>query len=208
MRRDLENQIRGILKTFGLKLGQVGGRQFAARLSEVVAAEPALASVIEPLLAVREAVAERIAALETRLVADAGANPTCRLLMTVPGVGAVTALAFVSTLDTPERFAKSSSVGAYLGLTPRRYQSGAVDWAGRICKCGDGMMRSLLYTAANVLLTRVRRWCPLKAWGMRLAKRIGARKAKVAVARKLAAILYRMWMQNAPFRWTTKEVTA
>jgi len=208
MRRDLENQIRGILKTFGLKVGRAGGKRFTVRVGELVASVPALAAVIEPLLAVRETVLERVAALERRIVALARENAVCRLLMTAPAVGAITALGYVCTLDTAERFAKSSRVGVYLGLTSRRYQSGEVDWTGRISKCGDGMMRSLLYTAAHVLLTRVSKWCPLKAWGMRLAKKIGAKKAKVAVARKLATILHRMWVDGTPFRWTTKEVTA
>ncbi len=118
------------------------------------------------------------------------------------------ALAYVTTVDDPGRFKRSSSVGAFLGLTPRRYQSGEVDRAGRISKCGDRMVRALLYEAAGVLLTRVQRMSPLKAWGLRLAKRIGAKKAKVAVARKLAVILHCMWTDGTEFWWTKEEATA
>ena len=128
-------------------------------------------------------------------------------LMTVPGVGAVTAAAFLATVDDPERFRRSSSVGAYFGLTPRRCQSGDIDYTGRISKRGDGLMRSYLFEAANVLLTRVSTWSTLKAWGMRLAKRSGATKAKVALARKLAVILHRLWRDGTSFRWSTQEVS-
>ena len=125
--------------------------------------------------------------------------------MTTPGIGPITALMFKATLDDPTRFARSRNVGAYLGLTPRRHASGEIDWTGRISKCGDAMLRSYLYEAAGVLLTRVQKWSALKAWGMRLAKRIGMRKARVAVARKLAVILHRMWVDGADFIWTSKE---
>ena len=127
--------------------------------------------------------------------------------MTVPGVGAVTAAAFLATVDDPERFRRSSSVGAYFGLTPRRCQSGDIDYTGRISKRGDGLMRSYLFEAANVLLTRVSTWSTLKAWGMRLAKRTGATKAKIALARKLAVILHRLWRDGTSFRWSTQEIS-
>jgi hypothetical protein len=119
--------------------------------------------------------------------------------------GFITALCFLATIDDPTRFKRSRSVGAYAGLTTRRYASGATDWTGRISKCGDKMLRSYLYEAANVLLTRVARWSALKAWGVRLAKRSGLRKAKVAVARKLAVILHRMWTEGTEFKWSSKE---
>jgi transposase len=125
--------------------------------------------------------------------------------MTTPGVGAITALRYLATIDDPTRFKKSRSVGAYLGLTTRRFASGEIDWTGRISKCGDAMLRCYLYEAANVLLTRVAGWSPLKAWGIRLAKRCGLRKAKVAVARKLAVILHRMWIDGTDFNWTSKK---
>ena len=128
--------------------------------------------------------------------------------MTTPGIGPITALAFYATIDDPTRFQHSSSVGAYVGLTPRRYASGGIDWTGRISKCGDAMLRTYLFEAAGVLLTRVHHWCSLKAWGLRLWKRVGFKKAKVAVARKLAVILHRMWCDRTDFRWSSKEATA
>ncbi len=132
----------------------------------------------------------------------------CRRSMTLPGVGPINALAFCAAIDDPSRFRRSRSVGAYFGLTPRRHASGEVDWSGRISKCGDAMVRTYLFEAAGVLLTRVSRWCRLKAWGHRLWKRIGFKKAKIAVARKLAVILHRMWRDGTDFQWSTKEATA
>ena len=128
-----------------------------------------------------------------------------RRLMTAPGVGTLVALAYVSVIDAPERFANSSRVGAYVGLTPRRYQSGEGDYTGRISRCGDRLLRSYLFEAAGIILNRVSKWSALKAWGTRLAKRAGARKATVAVARKLAVILHRMLRDGSEFRWSTKR---
>ncbi len=131
-----------------------------------------------------------------------------RRSMTVPGIGPITALAFYAAVDDPTRFRRSRSVGAYLGLTPRRHASGEIDWTGRISKCGDAMVRTYLFEAAGVLLTRVPHWCALKAWGLRLAKRSGFKKAKVAVVRKLAVILHRMWRDGTDFIWSSKEAAA
>jgi transposase len=128
--------------------------------------------------------------------------------MSMPGIGPVNALSYVSTIEDPARFRHSTDVGAYLGLTPKRYQSGEVDRAGRISKCGDGLVRSYLFEAANVLLTRIQRWSALKAWGTRLAKRVGVKKAKVAVARKMAVILHRMLVTGETFRWSDTEASA
>ena len=125
--------------------------------------------------------------------------------MTVPGVGPMTALAYLSGIDDPSRFTRSRTVGAYLGLTPRRHASGEVDWSGRISKCGDTMLRTYLFEAAGVLLTRTKQTCSLKAWGMAIAARSGGKKARVAVARKLAVILHRMWCDGTQFQWTTAQ---
>ena len=127
--------------------------------------------------------------------------------MTVSGIGPITALAFLAAIDEPARFARSRSVGAYLGLTPRRHASGERDWTGRISKCGDRMLRTYLFEAAGSLFTRVTQWCALKAWGHRLWKRIGFKKAEIAVARKLAVILHRMWRDAIDFQWLIKEAT-
>ncbi len=208
MKRDLENQMRGLLKTFGLLIGKIGRAGFAARVGGLLKEVPALLDVIEPLLAVRGVVCRELDALTKRVTDLAREKAACRHLMGCPGIGPLTALAYASVIDDPTRFAKSRSAGAYLGLTARRYQSGEIDRGGKISKCGDAMVRSLLYEAANVLLTRVKRWSPLKAWGLRLVKRIGARKAKVAVARKMAVILHRMWVDGSDFRWSNKQMAA
>jgi hypothetical protein len=147
--------------------------------------------VIRPLLAARKAIEKQVRDLDRRVLKLARRDVQVRKFMTVPGVGPITALCFKATIDDPTRFPRSRSVGAYVGLTTRRHASGEVDWSGRISKCGDAMLRTYLFEAANVLLTRVPKCSALKAWGMRLAKRNGLRKAKVAVARKLAVILHR-----------------
>ena len=193
---------------FGLLVGRARGKGFEGRVRELIADTPAMAEVIDALLLARRTLCTQVARLDVRVRMLAQTITPCRRLMTVPGVGPITALAYVTVIDDPGRFRKGRSVGAYLGLTPRRYQSGEVDRAGRISKCGDGLVRTLLFEAAGVLLTRVQRMSPLKAWGLRLAKRIGAKKAKVAVARKLAVILHCMWTDGTDFWWTKEEATA
>jgi len=205
VKRDLENQIRGLLKNVGLVIGRARMNAFTTRAKELIEGNPALAISTEPLLIARETIAQQIADLDRQVLRLARKDDQVRQFMTAPGVGAITALCYLATIDDPTRFKKSRSVGAYVGLTARRYASGEVDWTGRISKCGDGMLRSYLYEAANVLLTRVQRWSTLRAWGMRIAKRSGIRKAKVAVARKLAVILHRMWTDGTDFNWTSKE---
>ena len=205
IKRDLENQIRGLLKNLGLVVGKVGGNAFHRRVEELVEDHRLLQEAVRPLLDVREIVRREIASLTRKLLALARDNTESRRLMTVPGIGPINALAFCAAIDEPTRFRRSRSVGAYLGLTPRRYASGEVDWSGRISKCGDRMLRSYLFEAAGVLLTREPRWCKLKAWGHRLWKRIGFKKAKIAVARKLAVILHRMWRDETDFMWSSKE---
>lgn len=156
----------------------------------------------------RDEVAGEISNLDRQLLRLAREADNSRRLMTVPGIGPITALAFCAAIEDPSRFKRSRSVGAYFGLTPRRHASGEIDWSGRISKCGDRMVRSYLFEAAGVLLTRVPQWCALKAWGLRLAKRSGFKKAKIAVARKLAVILHRMWRDGTDFQWSAKEVAA
>jgi transposase len=206
-RRDLENQVRALLRGFGLAVGTVGRNSFEERVWELLARAPALEPALEPLLLVRRALETRIGELEKRIGTQARQSSVCARLMTVPGVGPMTALAFVSAIDDPARFTRSSSVGAYLGLTPRRYQSGETEWSGRISKHGDALARHMLYEAANSLLSRVRRWSAPKAWAARLVKRLGGKKARVALARKLAVILHRIWLDGSEFRWS-REVTA
>jgi transposase len=206
IKRDLENQIRGLLKNLGLRIGKAGGNVFSRRVKELVSDQSLLQEAVNPLLTVRESVRREIADLHRKLLALAREDKDSRRSMTVPGIGPITALAFHSAIDEPSRFRRSRSVGAYIGLTPRRHASGEVDWTGRISKCGDRMLRTYLFEAAGVLLTRVPRWCALKAWGHRLWKRIGFKKAKIAVARKLAVMLHRMWRDGTDFIWSSKEV--
>jgi len=208
VKRDLENQIRGLLKNLGLRIGKAGGKVFQRRAEELVGEHRLLQMAIRPLLAVSELVRLEIASLTRKLLALARDNDVSRRLMTVPGIGSINALAFCTAIDEPSRFQRSRNVGAYFGLTPRRYASGEVDWTGRISKCGDAMVRTYLFEAAGVLLTRVPQWCKLKAWGHRLWKRIGFKKAKIAVARKLAVILHRMWRDGTDFIWSNKEAAA
>lgn len=207
-KRDLENQIRGLLKNHGLIIGKAGGNVFHHRAGELAGEHGLLREAIRPLLAVRETVRREIAGLTRKLLALARNNDESRRLMTVPGIGPINALAFCAAIDEPSRFRRSRSVGAYFGLTPRRHASGEVDWTGRISKYGDSLVRTYLFEAAGVLLTRVPRWCRLKAWGLRLVKRIGPKKARVAVARKLAVILHRMWRDGTDFIWSSKEAAA
>ncbi len=208
IKRDLENQIRGLLKNLGLVIGRAKFNVFAARAEELIVDRPELVAAVSPLLEARKAIEQQVGDLDRKVLKLARNDGQVRRFMTAPGVGPITALCFKATIDDPTRFKRSRSVGAYVGLTTRRHSSGEVDWTGRISKCGDAMLRTYLYEAANVLLTRVPKWSALKAWGIRLAKRNGLRKAKVAVARKLAVILHRMWIDGTEFNWSTKKAAA
>ena len=200
-RRDLENQVRALLRGFGLAVGSPPRSRFEERVWELVGNQPLLEDALAPLLTVRRSLEVNIKDLEGRIKAVTMESPVCTRLMTVPGVGPMTALAYLTAIDDPARFEKSSSVGVYLGLTPRRHQSGGMDWSGRISKHGDGLARHMLYEAANVLLSRVRKWSAPKAWAARLVKKTGGKKARVALARKLAVIMHRMWVDGTDFRW-------
>ena len=164
--------------------------------------------MIAPLIAAWRAITEQIRAYDGLLRRQALNNDRTKRLMTVPGVGPIVALAFTSMIDDPARFAKSKSVGAYLGLTPRRYQSGEKDVTGSISRTGDALVRAYLFEAANVLMTRVQRWTGLKAWGVKLARRIGMNRARAAVARKMGVIMHRMLVTGTDFRWSTEEAVA
>lgn len=203
-RRDLANQMRGLLRGFGLAVGRIGHAGFEARVRELAQAEPALLAALEPLLTVRRVLDRQIDALTGQLGTIARDSQDARRLMSVPGVGVLTALAFITAIDQPGRFARSCDVGAYLGLTSRRYQSGQVDWSGRISKQGDALARAMLYEAANALMTRVKRWTRQKAWAVRLAGRRGGAKARVALARKLAVTLHRIWVDGTTFNWANE----
>lgn len=198
-RHDVEMSIRGILRGFGLKVGRTTPRRFAFRVGELVAGHETLERLAEALLSARAALDREFQALEKRLRLLARGDGRVRLLMTTPGVGFLTALIFVSAIDDAGRFKSSRQVGAHFGLTPKRYQSGETDVSGRISKIGDRGVRTALYEAANVILCRPVRGSALKTWALRLAKRAGPRKAKVALARKLAVVLHRMLVDGTPF---------
>ena len=203
----IENDLRGTLRNFGLKVGIVGKLKFEARIRELVKSLPDLTVLIEPLLIVRRVLREQTAILHRRLLAIVKDDEVCRRLMTIPGVGPVVALTFRATVDVPERFRNSRAVGAVLGLTPAKYQSGEINRSGAISKCGDEMMRVMLYEAAQILLMRSTKWSWLKAWAMKIARHRGMKKAIVALARRLAVIMHRIWIDGTEFRWT-REVAA
>jgi transposase len=200
-RRDVENGIRALLREAGLKVGTPSRKAFPARVRELAVADPVVASLAGSMLTVIEAMTQEIDQLTKRVLDEVRVEPTCRRLMTVPGVGPLTALAFRATIDQPDRFRRSRDVGAHLGLTPRRYQSGETDIQGHISRCGDELARTALYEAAHSLLIRSSKWSALRAWGMSVAKRRGMARARVAVARKLAVILHRIWADGSEFRW-------
>jgi transposase len=206
--RDVESSIRGILRGFGLKVGAVSKGKFETRIRELVAGQAMLERVAEPLLRARAALRAEYATLHRDLLRTVREDAVCGRLMTVPGVGAVVAMTFRSAIDQPERFAKSKAVGAHFGLTPKKYQSGEIDRTGRISKVGDAMVRTALFEAANVMLTRAVRFSTLKAWALRVAGRHGMKKAKVALARKLAVVMHRMWVDGTSFCWGEASVSA
>ena len=199
--RDVEFSIRGILRGFGLKVGIVSKGRFEARVRELVAGHAMLEAIIDAMLAAHAGLHMQFMILHRRLLAIVRADEVCRRLMTVPGVGAVVAITFKATIDNPDRFSRSKAVGAHLGLTPKRYQSGETDVVGGISKAGDAMARTVLYEAANVMLSRTTRFSVLKRWAMEIAKRRGLKRAKVALARKLTTVMHRMWVDGTQFRW-------
>ncbi len=204
---DLENEVRGLFKIFGIKLPpKLGHGAFDAAVRDIIEIDETLSHALLPLLDARLVLYRTFRVLDNRTRKMAHSDPVCVRLMSVPGVGFITALTFKAGVDDPARFKRSRTVGAHFGLTPRRFQSGEMDIEGHISKCGDADVRATLYTAANALLTRSARWSSLKAWGMKLAKTRGHRRAVIAVARKLAVILHRVWIDDTQFRWGNEGV--
>ena len=203
----IDNDLRGTLRNFGLKVGVVGASKFEARIKVLVEDLPDLAALVEPLLIVRRTLREQIGILHRRLLGIVRHDEVCRRLMTVPGVGPVVALTYRASVDVPARFRNSKAVGAAFGLTPSKYQSGEIDRTGGISRCGDEMMRAMLYEAAHIMLVRSTKWSWLKAWAMKIARLRGMKKAIVALARRLAVILHRIWVDGSEFRWS-RAVTA
>ena len=204
----IDNDLRGTLRNFGLKVGVVGALKFEARIRELVESLPDLTELVEPLLIVRRTLREQIGVLHGRLLAIVRNDDVCRRLMTVPGVGPVVALTYRATVNVPARFRNSKAVGAVFGLTPSRYQSGEINRPGAISRCGDEMMRAMLYEAAHIMLVRLVKWSWLKAWAMKIARHRGMKRAIVALARRLAVIMHRIWVDGTEFRWTREQAAA
>jgi transposase len=198
---DVEMSLRGILRGFGLKVGKTTPARFEGRIRELVAGHPSLEAIAQGLLAVRVALRREFDRFEKQVRTVARCDTRARLLMSVPGVGPIVSLTFAAAIDDPARFKSSKQVGAYFGLTPTKYQSGETDIDGRISKIGDTGVRTVLYEAANIILTKPLKGCTaLKSWAMKLARRSGMRKAKVALARKIAVIMHRMLADGTSFR--------
>lgn len=205
---DIECDMRGTLRNFGLKVGVVSTKNYETRIRELVAGFPRLAAIVDPLLTVRRVMRQQLAALHKMLLNLVRDDPVCRRFMTVPGVGPVVALTYRASVDQPHRFVHSRDVGAHAGLTPKRFQSGEIDYDGGISKCGDAMLRTMLYEAAQSMLTHSKKWSWLKAWAMRVAQRRGMRRATVALARRIAVILHRMWIDGTDFRFSNSAFKA
>jgi transposase len=206
---DVENSLRGTLRNFGLKVGHTTPRSFGGRIRELVAGHPSLEVIGTSLLSVRDVLLRELNGFEKRVRAMARTDARTRLLMSVPAVGPIVALTYASAIDDPARFKSSKQVGPHFGLTPKRYQSGETDRSGRISKVGDAAVREALYQAAHVMLTKPVKGCTaLKSWAMRIAKRAGMPKAKVALARKLAVIMHRMLADNVTFNPAPKPAAS
>ena len=202
---DLEQEIRGLFKVFGIKLpARLGHGSFDPKVRPLIEADQALSQSLLPMLDARLVLYRTFLTLENRVRNLARQDPICQRLMTAPGVGPITALTYKAGVDDPTRFRRSRTVAAHFGLTPRRFQSGEIDLDGHISRAGDANVRSTLYVAANSMMTRSSQWSPLKAWGMKLAKTRGHKRAVIAVARKLAVILHRMWIDDTQFRWSAE----
>lgn len=196
----LENQIRGLAVVFGVRLPRGLSPAFVDRVLNMSDGVDGLSGAMRGLIAARAAILAAVAAIDADIKRLSRASDACRQLMTIPGVGPITALAFAAAIDDPDRFRRSRDVGAYLGLVPRRHQSGEIDYVGRISKCGDRRLRTLLYEAANVMMTRYKASLKLKDWAFAIAKRSTMRQARVALARRLAVIMHAMLRDGEEFK--------
>ncbi|CDX61705.1 transposase [Mesorhizobium plurifarium] len=207
--RDVENSLRGILRGFGLKVGKTTSRSFGPRIRELVAGHPNLKTVAAGLLSVHAVLLSEFQAFEKQVRALVRQDARARRLMSTPGVGPIVALTYAAAIDDPRRFSSSKRVGAHFGLTPKKYQSGETDYSGKISKIGDAAVRTALYEAAHIMLVKPLQGCTaLKSWAMRIARRAGMKKAKVALARKLAVILHRMLADETVFKDAAKSMAA
>jgi len=206
--RSIENVVRAVLRESGIKLGTPSRAGFVGRVRELAGDDAQVMPLVGPLLTILATMLDQFARLTKQVLDIVRREEVCRRLMSVPGVGPITALAFRATIDRPDRFKRSRDVGAHLGLTPARYQSGETDIQGKISRCGDELARTALYEAAHTLLVRSKKWSSLRAWGMKIAKHRGMARARVAVARKLAVILHRMWRDETAFRFGKEPCAA
>ena len=210
LRIDLEGYVRGALKTFGIRMTAVTrGRQRQAFRDQLAAAgetDPVLRVVADSFITTHATLCKAAAELDAIIQKQAARHPVAKRLMTIPGVGPVVALSFVALIDDPDRFRRTSDVGAFLGLTPRRHQSGEMDWSGRISKCGDRAMRGLLVQAASCVLRQIGRFSALKSWAVRLVGRRGYAKAAVATARKIAVLMLTLWKNGTEYLWTKEAI--
>lgn len=211
LRKDLEGHVRGMLKTFGIRMTGIGQgkrrQSFRDQLASAGDTDPVLAAIADGFIAAHETLCIAAEALEDDIKSIAKGSALARRLMTIPGVGPIVSLSFISLVDDADRFKKASDVGAFLGLTPRRYQSGETDYSGRVSKCGDAAMRGLLFEAASCLIRQVKRFSALKSWAVRLAGRRGYKKAAVATARKIAVLMLTLWKDGTEFAWTKEATT-
>jgi transposase len=205
---DIELSIRGILRGFGLKVGKVTRKDYEKRIRELITGHAMLERIADAMLSARSTLLIQFTKLHKAVLDIVREDAVCRRLMTAPGVGGIVAITYKATVDDPRRIKKSRDAGSLFGLTPRRYQSGETDVTGGITRVGDEMVRAALYEAANALLTRSKRFSALKRWGLEVAKRRGQKRARVAVARKLAVILHRMWVDESGFRWSKTTAAA
>jgi transposase len=201
---ELSNQIRGLMKTFGLLVPAGKGSKFEEHVRNLLVGQLGLAAIVLPILEAWRGIRIKAAELGRQLVAGARASEACQILMSIPGIGAITATSFATAIEDPNNFKKSSSVGAWLGLTTRRYQSGEVDYDGHISRRGDSHLRGLLYEAATVILTRSSADSDLRTWGLKLRERVGFKRAAVAVARKLAVLMHAMLKSGEMFNRSAK----
>jgi transposase len=199
---DLEASMRGILRGFGLKMGVVTRKGFEARVRELAAGQAMLERITSAMLEARAALWREFEQLHREMLRIVRDDEICRRLMSIPGVGPLVAITFKSAIDDPGRITKSKTIGALFGLVPKKYQSGERDVSGGITRTGDESVRTALYEAANVMLTRTTRFSSLKRWALEVAKRRGLKRARVALARKLGVVLHRIWVDGTTFRWT------
>jgi len=204
--RDTETHIRGIIRHFGFKLGKVTRKQFEPRVRELIEHDAMLMATVEPMLALARAAREQANTLTRQVLAIVRACPVCQILITCPGVGPIVALMFKTTIDLPTRFRNAKAVGAAVGLTPRRWESGDTKRMGRISKIGDEELRTSLFEGAQAFLAMNKRPCWLHTWAQELKEKKGHYKAVIALARKIAMVLYILWIEMRPFRWDDQPV--